>query len=363
MDNNCEVENSNSKVFRCQGKKFHLTYRSWLPMPAYLNWLETIVGTLKWYSIVHENGHANQEMDYQHTHVAFEVSDIGYSVIYLLHQLQVERRISKRSPQVFDYQGIHPHIKTISSQAQTEQVWHYHEKEPVELFRSDFSPVQNKDFFQQLIQAPTLVDAIQIAGVPVKTVQDVKTIRTDRAVAQTIPPLEISYSWTLEAPEAWRVLLLTGPTGTGKTRWALAQFASPLLVSHMEDLKQFWPNQHDGIVFDDMSFKGISAEIMIHLLDWEMPRTLNVKHGSVTIPAKTRKIFTTNLDFLAWIPSAIPDQHIAAIRRRVTIIQVNGPVFSDQLQPEEDGTNPLPADEEQLLNDFMPLIENWSQSV
>lgn len=87
--------------------------------------------------------------------------------------------------------------------------------------------------------------------------------------------------------------LITGPSGTGKTQWALAHFKNPLLVSHVDKLKTLNPD-HDGIVFDDMSFDHWPPESVIHLLDTEVEREIHVRYGTVTIPANIRKIFTHN---------------------------------------------------------------------
>lgn len=128
----------------------------------------------------------------------------------------------------------------------------------------------------------------------------------------------------------------------GKTRWALDQFEFPLLVRHTEDLKLFKPGQHDGLVFDDFCLNSWSAQAVIHLLDWELPSTINVKHGSVTIPAQTRKIFTSNASFAETFPQCEPGTW-AAISRRIRIIHVNGPTFNKSeldTNTEEDTTLP-----------------------
>lgn len=90
------------------------------------------------------------------------------------------------------------------------------------------------------------------------------------------------------------VHILIGPTGVGKSSWATRVIPKPaLLVSHMDDLKKL-RSDHKAILFDDMDFRHWPDRAQIHLLDWHMPRTINVKHGAIEIPKHMPKIFTGN---------------------------------------------------------------------
>lgn len=109
-----------------------------------------------------------------------------------------------------------------------------------------------------------------------------KSVRKYSLSEFNVPPLEFS----------GRSIILYGEPGIGKTQFALAHFENPLVVSHLDDLKAF--DGHDGIVFDDMHFGHFPRTAQIHLVDNELPRSINVKHGIATIPAGTKKIFTTN---------------------------------------------------------------------
>lgn len=261
-----------------------------------------------------QNGVGNgKSCNYKHTHVAFET----------------DKKMHFRDARKFDFCSLHPNIKVLQTQQHVERVWKYHEKAPVLLTRSERSPVRPTNMFQQIINAPNLTEAIKIANVEIKTVADVRALRADQQTTQVIPPLLNACSFDLQAPEGFRVIFITGPTGCGKTRWALTQFDSPLLVSHLEDLKGFKQDLHDGIVFDDMSFSQMAPNVAIHLLDWELPRTLNVKFGSITLPAQTRKIFTSNESFETVFPQCTPAV-MAALMRRTHIIQATGPLFLHQ---------------------------------
>lgn len=121
---------------------------------------------------------------------------------------------------------------------------------------------------------------------------------------------------TLQGIANWRrtkkALWLRGPTNTGKTEFAKAQFMNPLFVSHIDDLKKLKPT-HDGIVFDDMSFKHLPREHQIHIVDLANDRSINVKYGSVTIPRLTPRIFTSNVAIFTEDP---------AITRRIRFIRI-----------------------------------------
>lgn len=101
--------------------------------------------------------------------------------------------------------------------------------------------------------------------------------------------LERHIEWNTE-----RVLILAGISGIGKTQFALSISTNPLLVSHWDQLKQHRTGR--TIIFDDCCWTQLSREQIIHLLDYEVPRGINVKHGMVVIPAFTEKIITTNYE-------------------------------------------------------------------
>lgn len=89
-------------------------------------------------------------------------------------------------------------------------------------------------------------------------------------------------------------VVITGISGAGKTAYAKAHFKAPLVCSHIDDLKRFDPIEHDGIVFDDMSFAHWPVSSCIHLLDMEDDRSINCRHTCGFIPAWTPRIFTSN---------------------------------------------------------------------
>lgn len=119
------------------------------------------------------------------------------------------------------------------------------------------------------------------------------------------------------APLMWHggvTEVIVGPPGCGKTQYALAHFENPLFVRHKQNLGNFVPGVHDGIVFDDMSFKHWPEDAQKHVTDWDEPSDIEIKYSVARIPCNTRKVMTcneicVNLDNLA-------------IRRRVHVTEV-----------------------------------------
>ncbi len=101
-------------------------------------------------------------------------------------------------------------------------------------------------------------------------------------------------------------IVLRGPTHIGKTSYAMAHFTCPLFLSDINGLKHFDEDVHDGIIFDDMNFRSLDREKQIHLLDIDFERDIRILFQVVTIPAETKKIFTTNVgDSFLWADEAI----------------------------------------------------------
>lgn len=91
------------------------------------------------------------------------------------------------------------------------------------------------------------------------------------------------------------VLVIVGPTGCGKTTWAMIYAPKPaLIVTHMDSLREFKPGFHKSLIFDDMSFTHMPREGQIHLTDQRVARTLHCRYKAVTLPAGIPKIFTAN---------------------------------------------------------------------
>lgn len=124
----------------------------------------------------------------------------------------------------------------------------------------------------------------------------------------SIPPID----WDLLHHGRGRSVILVGPANIGKTEYAKAQFRSPLFVCDLDTLTQFDPGEHDGIIFDDMSFSHLPRSTQIYLLDVDNDRDIHVRYQTARIPRGTKKIFVTNIE-------GIFDLNDSAINTRVEI--------------------------------------------
>lgn len=117
------------------------------------------------------------------------------------------------------------------------------------------------------------------------------------------------------APARGASTVLVGPSGIGKTSAAIKSLPTPiLLASHIDDLRHL-SGDTQSIVFDDMDFQHWPRTAQIHLVDTDLPRSINVRYGTVGIPAHMTKVFTANT-----FPFTANDE---AILRRLTIIDLN----------------------------------------
>lgn len=92
-----------------------------------------------------------------------------------------------------------------------------------------------------------------------------------------------------------RSLILTGPSGIGKTSLAKLLLPKALMISHIDALKEYDPTIYDGIIFDDMAFLQYPREGQIHIVDFYDDRQVHCRYLPAYIPAHTRRVFTTNL--------------------------------------------------------------------
>ena len=118
-----------------------------------------------------------------------------------------------------------------------------------------------------------------------------------------------------------KTLIISGGSGIGKTQFAKTLFKNPLLVRHIDKLKQFDETVHDGIIFDDMNFGHWPRTSCIHLLDIEEDTDINVKCSMVTIPAGTPRVMCTNEN-----PENLFASYDLAIRRRIKNIKLNSDI-------------------------------------
>lgn len=119
---------------------------------------------------------------------------------------------------------------------------------------------------------------------------------------------------TLQLPTDMTSLWVKGPSGVGKTTWALRTSIKPaLFVRHLDTLREFRNGYHMTIIFDDMSFSHLPRQAQIELVDRFHPQQVHIRYTVVNLPAGIPKIFLSNDIIFNYEP---------AIMRRITKIDL-----------------------------------------
>lgn len=129
--------------------------------------------------------------------------------------------------------------------------------------------------------------------------------------------------------DSWRCLYINGSTGCGKTAYARALLPEATVVRHRDQLRDC--DFSKGIIFDDFEVSHWPPTAVIHLLDWDEPSGIDVKHAHVVIPPKTRKIFTHNGSLERWLSKEASDEQVAACRRRITVVNIHRKLFDEPM--------------------------------
>lgn len=124
---------------------------------------------------------------------------------------------------------------------------------------------------------------------------------------------------------SFNTLWLSGSSGYGKTQLARALLPKATVVSHVDQLRNCDFSQ--GLIFDDFSVRKWPPESVIHLVDWEVGRGVHCRYATAFIPAETKKIFTTNLDWDHWLPETADSIQQGAISRRVYKVVIDKRLF------------------------------------
>lgn len=156
-----------------------------------------------------------------------------------------------------------------------------------------------------------------------------RAFTTERNKAMRVPrPARPSEQFT-NTPiilDNWQCLFVNGPTGCGKTAWARSLLPEATVISHRDQLRDC--DFTKGVIFDDFEVKHWPPTAVIHLLDSEEPRGIDIKHSHVLIPPGTRKIFTHNSTFDRWVPQDATEEQVQAMRRRITVVNVHRALFN-----------------------------------
>ncbi len=154
---------------------------------------------------------------------------------------------------------------------------------------------------EEIVAAPSLLEACSVGEVRARTVADVKSIRDESEAAKRAKYTHKydKASFLSLGPPSWTILWVHGATNLGKTKWAAAQFENPLLIKPFTSVgaleaikKQFNPKFHDGIVCDEADLRFMGRENVISFFDADDDATLDVRYTHFTLPP-IKKIITT----------------------------------------------------------------------
>lgn len=122
-----------------------------------------------------------------------------------------------------------------------------------------------------------------------------------------------------------RCMLFYGPSTLGKTEYAKAHFKNPLFVKKIEQLRELEP-EHDGIVFDDMSFKHMPAEERLAILERRNPTCIHARYSNIPLDPYPPRIFTHNNNDIFFGPQDTEAQ-TCAIQNRLDVYPFSERLF------------------------------------
>jgi hypothetical protein len=284
--------------------------------------------------------------------VAFEESDDDHAYRHYHIYLEMDRKFRVRDPRFFDLNGVHGQYESCRSKKDAEQ----YAKKDGDFIEYSVSFLRDKPSCSEIVQHMLNFIRSHKGNVRDLALQCIKGFNDsqeavfiinrrsiENAVFSALKLRNYDRLMTIKSnfkvnEEAQRVLdwlqnyknkrtlVLIGPTGIGKTEFAKSLFSNPLLVRHKDQLKNIQLST-DGIIFDDMSFKDITTEEAIHILDVENSTSVDVKHSSVELYAGLPRIITTNKEQHEILPK---DPHRALERRIFCVVFVNKLFNNDQ---------------------------------
>jgi len=298
--------------FRFQGKKMLLTYSKAgaLDKKALHMFLNGKLREEVAVKICHEH-HKDGEV---HTHAC----------------VQTKKRMDIKNARFLDFEGHHPNITPPMSAEHWKNQVKYMDKEDENAYGEIIVPKDKDEEFAEVCQyvkeCKTLKQVFSM-GPYLRTIstkvsfwEKFWTQNHKKKITNALFPMD---KFRMPPITDWTTSwLVFGNAGTGKTQWALAHFKNPLLVSHTDDLKEFDADDHDGIVFDDMSFKHMPSDGIIHLLDREVERSIHARFTNATVPAGVPKIFCHNNADIFEPTAGVSDEVLAGIRRRYKTVHV-----------------------------------------
>ena len=353
-----ETVSDQGGVFKWTGRCYHLTYSNFISKYDLLATVRRATTTpLSGWSYSHEDTTTTRPdgstlVGYQHTH--FAVLFKSKLCLQGAMKFDVYAGIDTTGADVY----IHPNVQKISM-AQLEQVVTYHEGRKYDISKGGMvytAPVQhekhlpqsfdfNREIIQEVVAAPSLLEACIVGEVRPRSVADIRAIRDETAqTGKRFKHIFDPASFKALPLPPWNFLHIHGGTGLGKTKWASAQFRNPCVIKPFNSigcvevlLKKFDAGTHDGIVLDEADFRFLDADTLKAFTDPDEECTLNVRFKACELPP-VRKIAVSNPQPTELYP---PDTS-GAIARRVMVYHITEKTYKEAPRLLRPPLQPLP---------------------
>lgn len=228
------------------------------------------------------------------------------------------KRRDFRNPRYFDFNGIHPNMQSAASERATME----YIKKDGDIIETGNPPAgKQQEPYHDICLRSNYMEWLEycinakIGFGYCKAIWSAVHPSVTNTITNAERPGELCTALQQFQYDDWeRCLVLIGPTGCGKTVWALKNAPKPaLFIRHIDRLKDFDPEIHKSIIFDDMIFTHYPAQAQIHMVDNYLPSDIHIRYSVATIPAGTPKIFTCN---------ERPFNEHPAINRRIKVYKV-----------------------------------------
>ena len=224
--------------------------------------------------------------------------------------IEFRNRKDIRDARLLDYEGRHANIGPVRNKQAAIQ---YAKKDGTFLewfnegINNEFNPytiastMELPEYFETCRKMKVSYQyALQAWNYTLQRANDINTITGEQPIEGSIHAPYLR----LLIPETSRTNWIKGPSGIGKTTWALTVVPKPaLFVRHLDTLKQFRCGYHVALIFDDMSFQHLPRTNQIMIVDTDHPQQIHVRYGVVNLPAKLTKIFLSNDDIFTEDPA------------------------------------------------------------